>query len=176
MKPVKAVILLTIPRFFLLWFFIATVSLQSNAQCGSPNKISYHVTLSGTGNNSWGFVFPQFDPSVGTLVAVDIRSEISVNVNFQLFNIGASADTYTVLAGRNDNLTVSALSSPISNAYPVDYGPYILQAITLLTTPSILRLRVFWEQAGSFLITILTPTLLLSLEATMTCLTPSVIL
>ena len=128
MKPVKAVILLTIPRFFLLWFFIATVSLQSNAQCGSPNKISYHVTLSGTGNNSWGFVFPQFDPSVGTLVAVDIRSEISVNVNFQLFNIGASADTYTVLAGRNDNLTVSALSSPISNAYPVDYGPYILQA------------------------------------------------
>lgn len=128
MKPVRVVALLTISRFALLCFFITTISLHVKAQCSAPNKISYNVILNGTGNNSWGFVFPKFDPSVGTLVAVDIRAIVSVNVNFQLSNVGAGPDSYTVLAGRNENLSVSALGAPISSAFPQDYGPYNLQA------------------------------------------------
>jgi hypothetical protein len=129
MKPTKAISIFIFSRIVLLCFLIASASLQIKAQCGSGlQSKSYNVLLNGTGNNSWGFVFPQFDPSVGTLVAVDIRSVVSVNMSFQLSNVGASTDDYIVLASRNDNITVSALGSPISNAASQDYGPYNLQA------------------------------------------------
>jgi len=129
MKPTKAVAFIIFLRILLLCFSMASASLQAKAQCGSAlQSTSYNVALNGTGNNTWGFVFPQFDPSVGTLVAVDIKSVISVNVNFKLFNVGSSSDNYIVLAGRNDNITVSSLGSPISNAVSQDYGSYNLQA------------------------------------------------
>jgi len=129
MKPGKSITPLTKLHIILLCFFIATNSLQLNAQCATGlQNTSYNVVLNGTGNNSWGFSFPQFDPSVGTLVAVDIKSVVSVNMNFRLTNIGPSQDSYIVLAGRNDNITLSTLASPLSNAFSQDYGPYDLQA------------------------------------------------
>ena len=128
MKPFKAKTICAFARYAIAYFLITSATLQLHAQCASGLKItSYSIFLNGTGNNGWGFSIPQFDPSVGTLVAVDIRSVVSVNMNFQLASFDTLQNNYIVLAGRNDNISVSALNSPISNAVSQDYGPYSLQ-------------------------------------------------
>jgi hypothetical protein len=122
-------ILYSVLRTAWLCFFITLFSLLLHAQCPSGlQKKAYNISLYGTGNNIWGFSLPQFDPSLGTLVAADVKSVVSVNMNFELANISQGPDNYIVLAGRNDNISVSALSSPISNSYSQDFGPYSLQS------------------------------------------------
>jgi type IX secretion system substrate protein len=102
-------------------------TVHAKAQCASSlQTTSYNIYLTGSGNNRWGFSMPQFDPSVGTLVAVDIRSVVSVYAIFQLSNTGIVQDTYNLMAGRNDSISVTALASPITNNYSRNYGPYNL--------------------------------------------------
>jgi type IX secretion system substrate protein len=129
MKPVKAVNLLTILRFVLLCFFITTISLQLNAQCGSGlQSKSYSVVLTGTGNNVWGFSIPQFNPSIGTLVAVDIKSAVSVNYSFNLENNDDVAVAYTAVIERDDFIQSAALHTPVYKSVIQNFGPYTLAA------------------------------------------------
>ncbi|HLK30130.1 MAG TPA: T9SS type A sorting domain-containing protein [Puia sp.] len=129
MKPVKPITHLTALRAVLLCMLITAASLNANAQCATGlQQQSYNIVLNGTGNNTWGFSFPQFDPSIGTLVAVDINSVVSVNMKFEIANIGSSADNYNVLASRNDDISISSLVMPISNSFSQNFGPYSLQA------------------------------------------------
>jgi hypothetical protein len=73
-------------------------------------------------------VFPQFSPAQGTLVAVVIKSVISVNENFQLENTGSSPASFTVNSSRSDDIAISAMSSPITYNYSAAEGPYTLAA------------------------------------------------
>ena len=103
----------------------------SYAQCtGALRSVSYNVVTPGTGNDAHSFNIPQFDPSKGTLVAVKISSVISLQYAFCLENKDHSATNYTVGIGRNDFISTSALSSPVSNMGHIlqNYGPYALAA------------------------------------------------
>ena len=127
MKPkpttvVKPILILT------AIIFATTFSTKLHAQCGlGTQSVSYNISLIGTGNNAWGFAFPQFDPSVGTLMSVDIKAVISVGAKFIMQNEGSVQDDYTVTSTRNDTISVSALSVPITNTASVNKGPFTLQ-------------------------------------------------
>jgi hypothetical protein len=127
MKPVKTII--TCKRLVLLCIYIAASSFQLKSQCGATLKsTSYNILSNGTGNNLWGFSLPQFDPAVGTLVAVDIKSIVSVNAKFSLYNLSGNQDNFAVVAGRNDIITVNALSTPVTNSFSQNYATYNLGA------------------------------------------------
>jgi hypothetical protein len=127
MKPVNPI---TILKTVFLAVSLASLSINvSYSQCASTTQSqTYNVLLNGTGNNNWGFVFPQFSPSKGTLVAVVISSLISVNENFQLKNTGSSPETFTVNSSRSDDISVSAMSSQITYSYSANEGPFTLAA------------------------------------------------
>jgi hypothetical protein len=125
MKP----IIYFVNRIFLLLAFsmLTSISFQSFAQCSSSLKsISYNTVLKGTGNNSWGFLLPQFNPLQGTLIAVNISATISVRYAFTLENNTNSAVGYNVNVERHDSINSSSLSSPINNLIFKNYGPYNL--------------------------------------------------
>ena len=124
-----------IPDFFykifplLAFSMLTSASFQSFAQCSSSLKsISYNTVLKGTGNNSWGFLLPQFNPIQGTLIAVKISATISVRYAFTLENNTTNVIAYNVNVKRRDSINSSSLSSPINNWTIKNYGPYNLNA------------------------------------------------
>ncbi len=126
MKPVKFINSFTSIGFLCICLLFS--SFQAKPQCGvTLQSKSYSILLNGTGNNLWGFSIPQFDPSIGTLVAVNIQSIVSVNVKFNLYNLSTNADNFTVATGRNDVITVSALGTPITNSFSQNHAIYNLQ-------------------------------------------------
>ncbi len=105
----------------LLWAVIPACifSLRSSAQCpnGAVSKsLSYGINLSGGGNDTHKFAFPQFDPSLGTLVKVDISNLITVKYNYQLENTDTVAINYKVRVNRTDEIVCSALQTPLSTS------------------------------------------------------------
>ncbi|HEY4876503.1 MAG TPA: choice-of-anchor E domain-containing protein [Puia sp.] len=103
----------------------------SYSQCtGSLKSISYSMVVPGTGNDSHTINIPQFDASKGNLVSVKISSVVSLQYAFQLENNNHAATNYTVSVGRNDFISSTALSSPITNMGNIlqNYGPYSLGA------------------------------------------------
>src|ERR1700759_744169 len=117
----------------IILFFASTVltlgPFQSRAQCSSSLKnISFNTVLSGTGNNTWGFLIPQFSPTQGTLVAVNIHATVSVGYQFSLENNSSGAVAYNLGVSRRDSIYSSDLLSPIYNLFSQNYGPYNLSA------------------------------------------------
>lgn len=111
------------------FFVLMAASFQLHAQCSASLKnISYSNVLNGTGNNSWGFLFPQFNPSQGTLVAITIKATISVGYSFNLENNSAVSAVYNVSINRRDSISSSNLSSPLNNINTQNFGPYNLSA------------------------------------------------
>ncbi len=127
MKPVKPTTVLKPILFAILFATILTSKLNAQCSLASSQSVSYNISLIGTGNNAWGFAFPQFDPSVGTLMSVDIKAVISVGAKFQMQNAGSVQDVYTVTSTRNDTISISALSAPLTNTTSVSKGPFTLQ-------------------------------------------------
>jgi hypothetical protein len=95
----------------------------TSAATALPNK----VTLSGTGNNTWGWAVPKFDTTTNKLVAVVIKVVERLSTNWNLVNQGTSSQTYVIQTTRKDSLTSSALASPLtSSTYATNQGPYTL--------------------------------------------------
>src|SRR5271154_2303320 len=124
-----------IPDFFckifplLAFSMLTSASFQSFAQCSSSLKsITYNTVLKGTGNNSWGFLLPQFNPVQGTLIAVNISATISVRYAFTLENNSSSAVAYNLNVNRRDSINSSTLSAPVNNWTYKTYGPFNLSA------------------------------------------------
>jgi hypothetical protein len=127
-KPVKT--LLT-NAHFAFSAIMACSPLLTHAQCtGGFKSVTYNQVIPGTGNDSHSIIVPQFDPAKGSLVAVTIKSVISLQYAFQLENNSQTAVTYNVGIGRNDYIGSSALVAPATNMNNIlkNYGPYALAA------------------------------------------------
>jgi hypothetical protein len=126
-RPVKTLI---VPFGILLIAFASNFPELCYSQCTSLKSVSYDSIVAGSGLESHVIDLPQFDPSKGTLVAVKITSVISLEYAFQLENNAHSAANFTLGIGRNDYISTSALSSPVSNTNNIMkyYGPYSLAA------------------------------------------------
>ena len=99
----------------LLYTIMLNNDLSAQCKDGESSKsISYDTVLSGGGNDAYSFSFPQFDPTLGTLVKVAIESEITVKYNYQLENTDANNILYRVRVNRTDDINCSALIAPLS--------------------------------------------------------------
>ena len=79
--------------------------VKMRAQCtNSFRSFTYDTLVNGTGNNSYNFTAPQFNPSSGTLVSVVIKTNISIGYSFQAENNTSSSRSVTIGVGRYDYL------------------------------------------------------------------------
>ncbi|MBS1934528.1 MAG: choice-of-anchor E domain-containing protein, partial [Bacteroidetes bacterium] len=87
-----------------------------------------HDTLAtGTGNDNYSFTVPQFNPSTGTLVAVVIKTNVSIGYSFEAENTTNSSRSVSIGVGRYDYLSSPALSnSNYASGTQKTYGPYTL--------------------------------------------------
>ena len=112
-------------------FLVCAVFFCSNSysQCkdGESSKtISYDTSFAGGGNDIYPFSFPQFDPTLGTLVKVGIETEITVKYNYQLENTDANPILYRVRVNRTDEINCSALLTTLSKTQAKNLNVHLL--------------------------------------------------
>lgn len=108
---------------------ILLLAFKSQAQCDAAhtNTLSYDTTVNASGNSLYSFTFPQFDPTLGTLLDVKINTKVTLVYNFTLENgeINPVAN-YRVKVFRDDEISSSALRTPLINSYQKQYGYFSL--------------------------------------------------
>lgn len=121
-----------------LWWFAFLVCTQNRVFCQcaagqTPQSISYDTTLQGGGNDLYSFGFPQFDPTLGTLIKVSVETAITVKYNYQLENTDANPILYRVRVNRTDEINCSALIAPLSSTQVKTVSSHLLQAFDGIT-------------------------------------------
>lgn len=108
---------------------ILFLAFKSQAQCdaASTSTISYDTTVNALGNSIYSFTFPQFNPTLGTLIDVKINTKVTLVYNFRLENGETNpVSNYRVKVFRDDEISSSALEAPLLNSYQKQYGPFAL--------------------------------------------------
>lgn len=113
------------------------------SQCIAPySKVTYDTLITGSGNDHHSLSLSQFNPSIGTLMGVDISSVVSVNYGFTLKNTNTVPINFSIAVGRNDNFQSPVLSAEYSNSIMAPVGTFALnpnQTITQAPVPVINR-------------------------------------
>jgi hypothetical protein len=120
MKPAKVLLLA-------LWCACVNISPKLFGQCTILTmRSAVHDTLvTGTGNDNYNFTVPQFNPAVGTLVSVVVKTKVSVGYSFQAENTTNGSRSISIGVGRYDYLSSTALSnSNYASSMQKTYGPY----------------------------------------------------
>lgn len=92
-------------------------------------SISHDTIFTGTGNDYFNPLIRQFDPSLGDLSAVVVKSAVSLKYGFQVENVGTASKTPTIGVVRNDYIINSALPNGYAfSTLQKNYGPYSLAA------------------------------------------------
>lgn len=108
---------------------ILFLAFKSQAQCDAAHTstLSYDTTVNALGNSIYSFTFPQFNPTLGTLIDVKINTKVTLIYNFRLENGEINPVTnYRVKVFRDDEISSSALEAPLVNSYQKQYGFYSL--------------------------------------------------
>jgi hypothetical protein len=108
---------------------ILFLALKSQAQCDAAhtNTLSYDTMVTALGNSLYSFTFPQFNPTLGTLLDVKINTKVTLVYNFKLENGEVNpVSNYRVKVFRDDEISSNALMSPLTNSYQKQYGYYSL--------------------------------------------------
>jgi hypothetical protein len=116
---------------------VAFFHFSSSAQCSSATlqSLTYDTLIPGSGNTNHTFSFNKFDPALGTLVAANISSVVTVNYGFTLQNVETVPRNFTVSVGRMDNFTSNALINPYNNLIDTALGTYPLNPGSSVTKP-----------------------------------------
>lgn len=116
------------PSVALLLLLLAVYG--ANAQCSNQlNTISYDSSVNGSGNATYTFSVPQFNPALGTLTQVDLDTKVTLIYSFQLENdANANINNYRSRISRDDEVSSAALQTPLTNSYQKTYGYYSLSA------------------------------------------------
>lgn len=119
-------------RISTLAFVLFTSTINAQV-CVSPlQTIVYDTTFLGSGNSATPLSFPKFDPTIGTLMTVEVQALITLKYSFQLENTDVvPISNYRVRINREDEISGLALIAPIYNFYQRTYGPYSLAAADL---------------------------------------------
>ncbi len=107
-------------KFKLIVFLVSSVILQTNAQCTGGSSlvtVSYDTTGMGTGNDSYIFTLPKFNPALGTLMSVSISSDVQVNYIYSIGNTRFASALFKTRILRTDDINSNAMDPmPISVA------------------------------------------------------------
>jgi hypothetical protein len=115
----------------LLVFFFLHSSTVLKAQCSDSTAlyISYDTTVIGSSNDQYLFTFPKFDPSVGTLIKVELNSVVTLKFAFNLENKENTTITnYRAFLFRTQEISSASLMTPLINTKNFSYGKYTLGA------------------------------------------------
>ncbi len=126
----------------LLNMALCTVATAQCAGGAPPFTISYDTTATGSGNSSRSFTFPQFNPSMGTLLSADISVVSKLQFSYTLENNWFTTQTYKTQVFRSDDIYSTALdpsSIDVTNHSPqltnvltagshINYGPSTLNS------------------------------------------------
>lgn len=104
----------------------------AKAQCTCPNGSTpmtqaYNQSLT-TSLEESTFTFPQFDPTVGTLICTNVSALISSVVRIRLENDELFAATYRVRYNRSSTISGPGLNPTLVHTFSKNYGPYDLAA------------------------------------------------
>ena len=108
---------------------ILFLAFKSQAQCDAAHTstLSYDTMVNALGNSLYNFTFPQFNPTLGTVIDVKINTKVTLVYNFRLENGEINPVTnYRVKVFRDDEISSSALEAPLVNSYQKQYGFYSL--------------------------------------------------
>ncbi len=116
-----------------LWavsLLLTTPSVTHSQTCvDAPKTITYDTVVVGSGNSFNTFTFPKFDPLMGTLMNVSLRTEITLQYGFELENREPmTIPNYRVRVFRDDEITSSTLNPSLFYSFSRNFGPYSLTA------------------------------------------------
>jgi len=105
---------------------------QTQAQCTCPDGSAaqtqvYHQSLA-TSMETSIFTFPQFDPTVGTLICTNVSALISSVVRIRLENDELFDASYRIRYNRSSTISGAGLSPTLVHTFSKNYGPYDLAA------------------------------------------------
>ncbi|MET0298924.1 MAG: T9SS type A sorting domain-containing protein [Flavitalea sp.] len=104
---------------------LPVVNLKAQCAPGTgQSSITYDTTVVGVGRAPYHFVFPRFDPSVGTLVAVRLQSVATITYQFTLENLEYTPKNVRHRLTRFDELSGATLSSGVYNEYTTPWFGY----------------------------------------------------
>ncbi len=108
---------------------IAPAGAEAQCNAATMKTLKYDTVFTGTGNDYFNPLIPSFDPSLGDLKAIVIKSVVSIGYGFQVENNGTGARTFNIGVGRNDYIGNNALDNGyVFNSTQKNYGPYTLAA------------------------------------------------
>jgi hypothetical protein len=112
----------------LLAVAIAPVDIVAQCSAGSTAfSMRYDTTVTGNGNSSRNFTMPKFDPSLGTLISVDLKSVVGLEYSYDLENQTAQTRPFKTKIVRTDDVYSTALDPSSINA--VNQTPYVTTTI-----------------------------------------------
>ena len=102
--------------------------VESAAQCANAMMLrSLDTLVMGIGNDSYTFNAKQFNPATGTLVAVVVKTNVSLGYAFRAENLASSSRSVAVGVGRYDYLVGGVLTNGYyANGIQKSYGPYTM--------------------------------------------------
>ena len=99
------------PALPVVLFFVSFLQVQAQCPGGvAPTTITFDTVGTGTGNDSYVFSLPKFDPSLGTLSAVTITSHVQVNYIYSIGNTRITSALYRTRISRTDDIASTALN------------------------------------------------------------------
>ena len=105
-------------------------------QCAPPyQSLTYDTLVQGSGNTNFIFTIPQFDPNLGTLVAIDVHSTVTVNYGFTLANTDVIPFDFKIGIGRIDHFLSEELEAEYSNTMSANVGTYYLDPGDVVSLP-----------------------------------------
>ncbi len=105
--------------------FIALLPKAGNAQCGTIHTVTYDTTVTGFGSADPGYNFtmPKFDPTLGTLVSVQMASVVTVQFSLTIENKEPSSKTTKVMVTREDIITGPTFADTVDYVSPATSYP-----------------------------------------------------
>lgn len=123
------------------WFAAAIllctiVPASAMAQCGTLRTVTYDSTVSGlgtTGGTPFNFSFPQFDGGLGTLMEVQLVSQITLSYKYDIENTLNVNRNHRLRIERYDEVTSPVLASPLNMSYITPWRNHNLSASNGIT-------------------------------------------
>ncbi len=115
---------------FACMLLIAAAPLNMEAQCSGGQtafSLTYDTIATGNGNSSRTFSLPKFNPALGTLISIDIKSTVGLRYSYDLENQTAAARLFKTKIVRTDDIYSTALDP--SSINEVNQTPYVSTVI-----------------------------------------------
>jgi hypothetical protein len=112
-----------------VWLF---APITAQAQCTCPNGTApmtqVHNKSLTTSMETSNFSFPQFDPTIGTLICTNVSALVSSVVRIRMENDELFDATYRIRYNRSSTISGAGLSPTLVHTFSKNYGPYDLAA------------------------------------------------